>query len=284
MRYWLRARGGKITLYGGFVVFAVIVLFPFYFIVASSFTPRYEIFQIPPRYFPEHPTLDNYPNMMNAIPFWDYYVNTLVFAVGSTVVSVFASAMAGYALARLKFPGSNAVFLGLVLSIALPQVALLVPMYEIFRVLNLNSTEAGNFFGLITLMSSLITPFTVWIMVSFVDQIPAEMEEAGYIDGANMFQVITRIVLPAMRPAIATMLIINFIISWNELLYPLVFAVRQNKTLSVGLVSLGRDAMGASRPWDLMSAMCVLMIVPVIILVIFGQRAIVSGLTRGAVK
>lgn len=281
MRDFFRRRGRSLFTYVGFAVFAVIVLFPFYFIVVSSFTPRYEIFQIPPRYFPEHPTLENYPNMINAIPFWQFYVNSLIFTIGSTVVSVLVSAMAGYGLARLKFPGSNAVFLGLVLSIALPQVALLVPIREIFNTFRMNNT----YHGLIILMSSLITPFTVWIMVSFVNQIPVEIEEAAYIDGATIWQTIIRIVFPAMRPALATMLIINFIISWNELLYPLIFATRNDtKTLSVGLISLGREAMGTSRPWDLMSAMSVLMIVPVIILIIFGQRAIVSGLTRGAVK
>jgi ABC-type glycerol-3-phosphate transport system permease component len=280
MRAFFRRHQRTIFVYAGFIVFAIVVLFPFYFIVSSSFTPRYELFQVPPRYWPENPTLESYPDMINAIPFWDYYVNSLVFAIGSTAVSVFASALAGYALARLKFPGSNAVFIGLILSIALPQVALLVPMYEILNTFSLRGTHIG----LIILMSSLVTPFTVWIMVSFVNQIPAEIEEAAYIDGANMFQVITRIVLPTMRPAIATMLIINFIISWNELLYPLIFASRTTKTLSVGLISLGRESMGTSRPWDRMSAMSVLMIVPVIILVVFGQRAIVSGLTRGAVK
>ncbi len=281
MRDFFRRHGTKIFTYIGFVVFALIVLFPFYFIVVSSFTPRYEIFQIPPRYFPENPTLENYPNMINAIPFWQYYLNSLIFAIGSTTVSVLVSAMAGYALARLKFPGSNAVFLGLIMSIALPQVALLVPMREIYNLFRMNNT----YHGLIILMSSLITPFTVWIMVSFVNQIPVEIEEAAYIDGANMFQTITRVVLPAMRPALATMLIINFIISWNELLYPLIFATRNStKTLSVGLISLGREAMGTSRPWDLMSAMSVLIIIPIIIIIIIGQRAIVSGLTRGAVK
>lgn len=281
MQTFLDRHGRSIATYTAFIVFAIIVLFPFYFIVSSSFTPRYEIFQIPPRYFPENPTLDNYPNMISAIPFWQYYLNSLIFTIGSTVVSVLVSAMAGYGLARLKFPGSNLVFLGLIVSIALPQVALLVPIREIFNTLRLNNT----YHGLIILMSSLITPFTVWIMVSFVNQIPVEIEEAAYIDGATMWQAIWHVVLPTMRPALATMLIINFIISWNELLYPLIFATRNStKTLSVGLISLGREAMGTSRPWDLMSAMSVLMIVPVIILIIFGQRAIVSGLTRGAVK
>ncbi len=281
MRQFFYRHGKSVVTYAGFAVFALIVLFPFYFIVVSSFTPRYEIFQIPPRYFPENPTLENYPNMINAIPFWQFYVNSLIFAIGSTVVSVLVSAMAGYALARLKFPGSSLVFLALVLSIALPQVALLVPIREIYNALRMNNT----YHGLIILMSSLVTPFTVWIMVSFVNQIPVEIEEAAYIDGATIWQTIIRVVLPTMRPALATMLIINFIISWNELLYPLIFATRNDtKTLSVGLISLGREAMGTSRPWDLMSAMSVLMILPVLVLIIFGQRAIVSGLTRGAVK
>ncbi len=278
---FLRRRRGTILTYLGFALFAFIWLLPFYFIVASSFTPRYEIFQTPPRYFPENPSLENYPNMMAAIPFWRFYLNSLIFAIGSTVVSTVFSAMAGYGLARLKFPGSNLVFLGLVLSVALPQVALLVPIREIYNTLHLNNT----YVGLIILEASITTPFTVWIMVSFVNQIPVEMEEAALIDGATMWQAITRIVVPAMRPALATMLMINFINGWNEFLYPLIFATRNDtKTLSVGLVSLGREAIGSSRPWDLMSAMSVLMIIPVVILILFGQRAIVSGLTRGAVK
>ncbi len=278
---FLRRNRGKILTYLGFILFAFVWLFPFYFIVSSSFTPRYEIFQTPPQYFPQNPTLENYPNMMNAIPFWRFYLNSLIFAIGSTVMSTAFSAMAGYGLARLRFPGSNLVFLGLVLSVALPQVALLVPIRETYNTLHLNNT----YIGLIILEASITTPFTVWIMVSFVNQIPVEMEEAALIDGATLWQTITRIVMPAMRPALATMLIINFINGWNEFLYPLIFATRNDtKTLSVGLVSLGREAIGASRPWDLMSAMSVLMIVPVLILILFGQRAIVSGLTRGAVK
>ncbi len=278
---FLRRHGGRIVTYIGFLIFAFVMLFPFYFIVVSSFTPRYEIFQTPPRYFPQNLTLENYPNMIATIPFWQYYANSLIFAIGSSLLSTVVSAMAGYGLARLKFPGSNLVFLGLVLSIALPQVALLVPIREMYNVLGLNNTHLG----LIILMSSLVTPFTVWIMVSFVNQIPVEIEEAALIDGATLWQTILRIVLPTMRPALATMLIINFINAWNELLYPMIFATRNDtKTLSVGLISLGREAIGTSRPWDRMSAMSVLMIIPVVILIIFGQRAIVSGLTRGAVK
>jgi ABC-type glycerol-3-phosphate transport system permease component len=152
-------------------------------------------------------------------------------------------------------------------------------MYKQFGLVN-------KHFGLILLMGSLITPFTVWIMVPFVLQVPVEIEEAASIDGARLLGVLWHVVIPVMKPALATMFIINFIISWNELLYPLVFATNTTtKTLSVGLVEMAVDpSMGAGRPWDLMSALSVTMIIPVLLLVLFFQRLIISGLTRGAVK
>jgi ABC-type glycerol-3-phosphate transport system permease component len=169
-----------------------------------------------------------------------------------------------------------------IVSIAIPQIGTLVPLFEMYKQLGLINSR----FGMILLMASLITPFTVWTMVSFIQQIPGEIEEAARIDGASMVQLLWSVVVPVMTPALATMVIINFIISWNELLYPLVFATSSaTKTLSVGLVELAVDpSMGAGRPWDLMSALSVTMIVPVLLLVLVFQRLIVSGLTKGAIK
>ena len=128
-------------------------------------------------------------------------------------------------------------------------------------------------------------PFTIMTLVSFINQVPQEVEEAALIDGASYFKVIFRIVFPLIRPALVTMLIINFIISWNELLYPLIFAQRVNtKTLSVGLMELSSDASTYTRPWDMMSALSVVMIIPILLLILFGQRSIISGLARGAIK
>ena len=169
-----------------------------------------------------------------------------------------------------------------IISIALPQIGTLVPMFEVFKTLGM----VNKAYGLILLMSSLVIPFTVWILVSFIEQVPAEIEEAAIIDGAGVPQLLLKVVVPIIRPALATMVIINFIISWNELLYPLVFATnRFTKTLSVGLVEMQVDpAMGSGRPWELMSALSVTMIIPVLLLVLLFQRLIISGLTRGAVK
>lgn len=277
----LRKATRTIGIYAAFIVFAIFVAFPFYYIAMSSVTPRTELFNVPPSYWPSHLTLENYTNMFDSVPFTLYLRNSLVFAIGSAVVSVVASAMAAYALARIRFPGSNIIYMLLIMSVALPQIAVLVPMFETFQQFGLINTHQG----LILLMSSLILPFTILILVSFIMQVPVEIEEAALIDGANIVQVLTRMILPLIMPAISTMTVINFIISWNELLYPLVFAQRDNtKTLSVALVELSSEASTYTRPWDLLSALSVFMVIPVLLLVLFAQRMIIAGLSRGAVK
>jgi ABC-type glycerol-3-phosphate transport system permease component len=219
--------------------------------------------------------------MMDSVPFFTYYRNSLIFAISSSFVSVVVSVLAAYALARIKFPGSNLIYMGLILSVALPQIGLLVPIFEIFQTFNLVNTHRG----LTLLMSSLILPFTIMTLVSFIQQVPAEIEEAALIDGANIRQTLMRIIFPLIRPALSTMFMINFIIAWNELLYPLVFAQRiETKTLSLGLMELSSDASTFTRPWDLMSAMSIMIVIPVLILVLFGQRMIIAGLSRGAIK
>lgn len=280
--YRLQQFISRILLYLSVAVFVFIVLLPFYWIFISSFTPRYQMFSIPPSWFPSKLTLENYVKLTQNIPFFRYYANSLGFAFFSAVLSVLLSFLASYALARVRFPGSNLVFLIFIVSIAIPQIGTLVPLFEMYKQLGLINSR----FGMILLMASLITPFTVWTMVSFIQQIPEEIEEAARIDGASMAQLLWSVVVPVMTPALATMVIINFIISWNELLYPLVFATSADtKTLSVGLVELAVDpSMGAGRPWDLMSALSVSMIIPVLLLVLFFQRLIVSGLTKGAIK
>lgn len=277
---WVRYIEPALT-YASFAIFFVMVMFPFYYIFVSSITPRIELFQIPPAYWPANPTLENYANMLEGVPFFTYYRNSLIFAISSSFVSVAASGAAAYALARIRFPGSNIIYIVLIMSVALPQIALLVPMFELFQTFSLVNTHQG----LTIMMSSLVLPFTILTLVSFVQQIPKEIEDAALIDGANTIQVLLRVMFPLLRPALVTMFMINFIIAWNELLYPLVFAQRvDTKPLSVGLIELSADASTYTRPWDMMSAMSILTVMPVLVLILFGQRMIISGLSRGAIK
>jgi ABC-type glycerol-3-phosphate transport system permease component len=261
-------------------IYLVIVILPFYWIILSSFTPRNKIFTTPPQYWFNDFTLNNYRMLADNVPLLEYMLNSLIFATGASLLSVAAAFLASYPLARMEFRGATIIFGAFIVSIALPQIGTLVPLFELFKNLDLINTRQG----LILLQASLITPFTVWIMVPFLKQIPREIEEAAIVDGARTWHVLAQIIFPLMRPALATLFIINFITSWNELLYPLVFA-QTGKVMSVGLVELAVEpTSGGGRPWDLLSAMSVLMIVPILIVVLIFQRMIVAGLTRGAMK
>lgn len=267
-------------LYAGLILFLFIVLIPFYWIFISSVTPSNQLFSIPPHYFPK-PTIKNFARLIEEIPFFHYLRNSLLFGVGTTLLSVFLSFLAAYGFARITVPGSNFLLLGLVLSMALPEVVTVVPLFQILRNLGMINTLQG----LILVMSSVLVPFTVWVLVSFIKQVPIEIEEAAIIDGANLFQLLWKVVIPIMKPALTTMITINFINAWNNLVYPLAFSSTiKAKPLSVSITEVFQARTPFGRPWELISALGVTMVVPMILLVFVSQRAIISGLTRGAIK
>lgn len=273
----------RIWTYLGFVIFAFIVIFPIYVIVAASLTPQSDLLSSPPEFIPRTLTLDNYRRMMDQLPFSSYLKNSLIFALGSSFMAVLVSFLAAYAFARLDFPFRSFFFILVLLSTTLPSIATVIPLFRLLKRFDLVNTQQG----LILLMGSVLTPFTVWVMTAFIRQIPREIEEAARLDGAGILQVMFRMVLPLTLPAMATLFLINFITTWNELFFPLVFATRNDvKPLTIGLVELttGAGGTGSGRPWDLMSSLAVVMIIPAVLLVTVFQRLFVRGLTQGAVK
>lgn len=272
----------RIAVYVGYAIFAILILFPLYWIAASSLTPRGSLLSSPPDYIPDSLTFDSYRRLADAIPFGAYLRNSLLFAIGSALLAVLVSFTAAYAFARLEFPGKTLLFTFFMLTVTLPSIATVIPLFQLWSDLGLVNTTQG----LVILMGSAQAPFTIWVLTSFIRQIPREIEEAARMDGANMARVMVQMIAPLTKPALATLFIINFIISWNELFYPLVFAKSNDaKPMTLALVELSAGAgEGAGRPWDLMSALSMVMVVPTVILVTVFQRLIVEGLTRGAVK
>lgn len=261
-------------------VFAVIVLIPILWMVRSSLAVSRDLFTVPLIYFP-NPTLANFQRLVDQVPFIEYLRNSIVFSVASTLATLLVSYIAAYAFARIRFPGSGVILWILVLSMALPEIGTIVPLYRILSGLRLLDTIAG----LTLVMSSTLTPFTVWVLVSFIKQVPYEIEEAAIIDGASLPQIFWHILLPVTRPGLVTMGLINFINAWNNLLYPLSFSVSPaSKTLSVSVTEVYQAFSPWGRPWELINAVGVTMVIPIVILILFSQRAIVRGLTGGAVK
>jgi len=273
-------RPRSVLIYAGFIIFSLIVLVPIYWMVRSSLANVSDLIKLPLVYFPT-PTLNNFITLVNQIPFLQYVQNSLIFAVGSSLATLLVSFLAAYAFARIQFPGSGAILWILLLSMALPEVGTIVPLYRILNDLHLLDSISG----ISLVMSSTLTPFTVWVLISFIKQVPYEIEEAAIIDGATLPQIFWYILRPVTMPGLVTMGLINFINAWNNLLYPLSFTTSPaSKTLSVAITEVYAGYSPYGKPWELIMTLGVTMTIPVVILVILSQRSIVRGLTGGAIK
>src|ERR1041385_6435027 len=277
-RRWINL--SAIGTYISFAVFAFIVLLPIYWMLRSAFSQASDLTKVPPIYFP-NPSLKNFQTLMVEVPFLQYSLNSLIFALSTTLMTLVVGFIAAYAFARIQFPGSEVILWILLLTMALPDVGTIVPLYQILKNMHLIDTISG-----ITLvMSSTLAPFTVWVFISFIKQIPYEIEEAAIIDGASLPQILWHILLPVSMPGLVTMGLINFINAWNNLLYPLSFNTSPtSKTLSVAITEIYGGYSPYGKPWELIMTVGAVMTIPTVILIIFSQRAIVRGLTGGAIK
>ncbi|KAA5606749.1 carbohydrate ABC transporter permease [Roseospira marina] len=230
--------------------------------------------------WPDEPTLANYAAVFADQPFGRNILNSIVVAGGVVAVSLLLSLTAAYALARVAFRGRG-LLLGTVLCVSMfPQVAVLSGMFLLIRSLGLYNSLAG--LGLSYLMLTL--PFTVWMLTTFLRQLPKELEEAAILDGAGPLTIIGRVFLPLLWPALVSTGLLAFVVAWNEFLFALTFTLTaETRTVPVAIALIS----GASQhelPWGRIMAASVIVTVPMVLLVLVFQRWIVSGLTAGAVK
>jgi ABC-type glycerol-3-phosphate transport system permease component len=267
-------------LYLCFLVFGLIVLLPVYWMTRSAFSAVKDLYKTPLIYFPEA-TIKNFETLNEQVPLLQYAQNSLVFALATTFATLIVSYLAAYAFARIQFKGSGILMWILVLSSALPDIGTIVPLYKLLQGLHLLDTIAG----ITLILCSALAPFTVWALISFIRQIPAEIEEAAIIDGASLPQVFWYILLPVTLPGVVTMGLINFINAWNNLLYPLAFTTSTtSKPLSVAITEVFNGYSPYGKPWELIMTVGVVMTLPIVVLVLFSQRHIIRGLVSGAIK
>ncbi|MGP4039530.1 carbohydrate ABC transporter permease [Gracilibacillus sp. D59] len=258
---------------------AFIILVPLYWIFVSSITPRGELFSTPINYFPENFTFQNYVDLFIDLDVEVMAWNTLVVTALSLISTIILGTAAAYAFARFEiFNSVSWAFRLLLFSALIPPVITARPLYDFMKSFNLVDT----YLGLVILYTSLLLPFSVLILYNFVKQIPTSLEEAAQIDGAHFGHILFRIYFPLMKPAIATVSIINFILSLNEFFTPLFFTYKI-KMLSVGITTVPRES-NFEVPWDLISAMGWFIILPIILFVLFFEKNIMEGITQGGVK
>ena len=267
---------------GAFYLFLAVIVFytvfPFYWAIVSSLKSGSELFKV--EFWPLSPAWDNYVAVFREQPFGRNILNSVFVAVSTVALSLSLAVAAAYALGRIQFRGRTTL-LFVVLGVSMfPQIAVLSGMFELIRAMGLYNNLLA-----LTLSYMIFTlPFTVWVLTTFMRELPKELEEAAIVDGAKPFTIVTKVFMPLMGPALATTGLLAFIAAWNEFLFALTFTLSSEMRTVPVAIALISGASSFELPWGNIMAASVIVTVPLIVLVLIFQRAIVSGLTAGAVK
>lgn len=278
-RHW-GPRWSKVILTILLAVMALPFVFPLWWMVASSFKPAGEIFRTPPTLWPENPTLQGYIDAFTVAPLAQQYWNSFYIAVLVTVGTVIVSSCAGFAFARIRFPGANVIFLVVLAGLMVPSEVTIVPLFRMVSEIGLLNTHWP-----LILIPMLGGPSVLctFIMRQFFLGLPIELEEAGRIDGLSIFGVFRKVAFPLAGPAIASVAILSFLKSWNLYLEPLVFlSSKTNFTLPLALTQYD-DGYG-NILWTAQLAATTTTVIPLLLVFLFAQRFFVEGLARTGLK
>jgi trehalose/maltose transport system permease protein len=271
---------GRIALYLAATVVVMLSVYPFLYAVTTSFKSGGALFE--PTLWPSSWSLDNYISLFTLAeqPFGRHIFNSIMVSVLVVVISLFIGVTAAYALGRIQFKGRG-LLLTTVLSVSMfPQVAVLAGMFELIRFLGIYNKALG----LVLPYMIFTLPFTVWVLTTFMKQLPKELEEAAIMDGCSPWRIIKDVFMPLLWPALVSTGLLAFIAAWNEFLFALTFVLDNNERTVPVSISLISGASKYDIPWGNIMAASVLVTLPLIALVLVFQKKIVSGLTAGAVK
>ena len=257
-------------------------LAPFLWQFFSSLKNPKELYSVPVTYIPSKVSLTAYKNVISNPLFLRYFLNSVIVSIFTTFITLSLASFAGYALSRLKLKFKTVLQFLLLLACLFPQIIFLVPLYELIARFSLISKPLALVLPYVTFS----LPLAIWMMARFFSTIPKEIEEQAMVDGFKRLAILRKIILPLSWPALATCAILIFIgpFAWNEFLFSLTFMIKDtSKTVPVGIALLSGTSM-YEVPWSQICAACVLTTLPLVLFVIFFQRKIIEGLTRGAVK
>lgn len=264
-------------LYGVMVAGLFLVVIPFVWMLVSSFKPEAEVRAVPPTWWPETITMDNYSQLFTQLDFPRFFLNSAIVAIAVAAGNMIFCSMLGYALAKLDFPGKKAVFAVVLGTLMVPGVVTFVPLFVLTTNIGLTNTLPGM------ILPFLAGPFGVFLMRQFIASLPDELIQAARIDGAGELRIFFSIILPLCGPAIATLGVLTFLASWNNFLWPLVVATSEDKyTLPVALAlyAVGQNA----TKYGLLLAGSVVTVIPVLVVFLVLQRRIMQGIAMTGIK
>lgn len=274
----IRHRLGRGLFYGLLIAGCTATLLPFIWMILASFKSHAEIIRIPPTYWPENPTLDNYQTIFNdpKLPLWQFYMNSIFVSASVVTMTLFTSSLAGFIFAKYQFGGKNIVFGFILATLMIPFQVTMIPGYLILVKLRL----IDSLWGLV--VPSAVSAFGIFLMKQFIEGLPNELLDAARIDGASEWSIYWRLILPQVGPALATLGILTFMFNWNSYLWPLiVITTHERRTLPVVLTWYNTVH---SQQVALTMAAGVLVVVPILIVYTIFQRWIVQGFALSGLK
>ena len=270
----------KVALYGLMCVLLIPFVFPTWWMVTSSLKPISDIFVFPPQLWPAHPDWSTYKQVFTIQPFAEQYWNSAWIAAVVTAGTLGVSSMAGYAFARIRFPGANALFVVVLTGLLIPSEVTIVPLFQMFLKLGWVNTHWP-----LVLIPVFGAPsvFATFVMRQFFIALPQELEEAARVDGLGRFTIFRTIALPLARPALASVAIFTFLHSWNLYLEPIVFLSTPSKFTLPQALTQYTDAYGGPM-WNIQLAAATLTALPVLIVFVIAQKQFVEGLAHTGLK
>lgn len=270
------SKNKKILIHFILIIGVITTAIPFIWMILTSLKTLGETTQIPPKIFPSSPQWGNYKKAIDTLPYGTFYYNTIVYTIVTTIGQLVFCSMAGYAFARIDFPGKNFIFILILSVLMVPGQIFIIPQFMIIKKLGLlNSIPA-------LILPGLFSAFGTYLMKQFFMNIPKELEEAAVLDGYNRFQILTKIMLPLVKPALTALAISTMLYCWNSLMWPLIANTSIDKmTLSAGLASMQGQH---STNYPVMMAGTVLAIWPMIIVFLIFQKQFVEGMAFTGTK
>ncbi len=274
---YIRYNSGRWLLILGLFAFSVLMVAPLVWTISTSLRTPAQSFSLPPKWLPTDWAFENYSQVFEQIPFFREILNSFIVTISTVVGQLITASMAGYAFARLSFPGKNALFWLVMATLMIPLQATIIPVFILISRFGLSDTLAS------LILPALPTAFGTFLLRQYFMQIPKEFEEVALVDGANQFIIFLRVYLPLVAPGLAVLAVLAFNGTWNEFYRPLVFLITDtNFTIPLGLNDLKGYMMTGSI--SVVLAGVVLSLIPVVIVYLFGQRYLMEGIMMGGLK
>lgn len=270
--------GKYVLVYGLGLMFVLFSLLPLLWGVSTALKPDGDVYIFPPRWIPETVTFANFIAIFNNPSLIRAFFNTLIIAVSTTAVALVVGVPGAYAFSRFNFPGRNTLLWSALFTRLFPRVVVIVPFFVTLR----NLQMVNTFRGLVLVYLMVTVPVALWLLKGFFDKIPKEIEEAAVVDGCTLPQVLWHVILPMARPAMVSVAMYSFILSWNEFLFALVFTNGLEKRPLAVALAFFIDENGIR--WGELMAASIVMSIPAILVFGLVQRMLVRGLSEGAVK